>query len=381
MTTIVFHVQDAAGQPIGGAHLSAVSVAGPWQAVTNPCGDFITPQPGLTPGHYDITISAPGFTDRVLPADLQDSGVITIGLERGVSPILPDVRVWRGAFCIPDAMPCDLRWDDGTPDGRLFGDGKRIWTPAYGSYPDAQRAELLRRYTQRPYTHFVYNCASPDGVYHNDYPAMADDPARARRDLLEIRAAGLVPVVAACNDANGGSVVPYRAFTENADLIPVYFPMWEMNGPLGVDVMQGGASIGRVGDCIRNCRAAAPHADWYPHFTAGHGAGAEPEGEWWQWAASLGCVGLLSQDDGYTRRPDGDPVGTAAGLADTARHLRGEVSGWEGLHLLNVAFEQITTPLYHDGWTEATQLAYGARLMAILAGVSNVAGFCDGAQV
>src|SRR4051812_19592998 len=208
-----------------------------------------------------------------------------------IPPIIPDVRVWRGAFCIPDALP-----------GIPYGDGKRIWTPAYGCYDDVWRAAILEAFKQRGYTHFVYNCASPDGVYHNDYPAMPDDPARARRDLLEIRAAGLVPVVAACNDANGGSVEPYRPFVENADLIPVCFPMWEMNGPLGVDVMQGGVSIGRVGDCVRAVRAAAAHADCYIHFTAGHGAGAEPEGEWWQWAAALGVVGLLSQDDGYNRK-------------------------------------------------------------------------------
>lgn len=277
-----------------------------------------------------------------------------------IPPITVDIRRWRGAFCIPDALP-------GQPDG--FGDGKRIWTPAYGAYSDVWRARILAAFAARGYTHFVYNTASPNGVYHNDYPRTDDDPARARRDLIEIRAAGLVPVCPAYDDTMLDA--PLRSFVENADLIPVCFPMWEMNGPLEGDT-------DRINAAVLATRAAAPHADCYIHFTSGHGAGGEPEGAWWQWAASVGVVGLLSQDDGYERQPDGDPIGTAAGLTDTARHFHGEVAGWEGLQLLNVAFEQITTPLYHSGWTEQQQLAYGATLMARAKGI---AGFCDGGPV
>lgn len=272
-----------------------------------------------------------------------------------IPPIVPDIRKWRGAFCIPDALP-----------GIPYGDGKRIWTPAYGAYDDVWRPKILAAFKARGYTHFVYNTASPNGVYHNDYPATADDPARARRDLLEIRAAGLVPVCPAYDDTMLDA--PLRSFVENADLIPVCFPMWEMNGPLNGDTA-------RINAAIIATRSAAPHADCYIHFTAGHGAGGEPEGAWWQQAAAHGVVGLLSQDDGYNRKTDGDPVGTAAGLEDTARHFRGEVAGWEGLHLLNVAFEQITTALYHWGWDEDMQLNYGAELLRL---APSIAGFCDG---
>lgn len=310
-----------------------------------------------------------GQTGEQLTAWLHDQPeAIAYRAQPPIPPIIPDVRKWRGAFCIPDALP-----------GIPYGDGKRIWTPAFTCYDADWQDRILTAFKARGYTHFVYNIARP---YHGDYPEPdpLDDPARVRRDLLKIRAAGLVPVVAACDDQDGGNVVPYQAFVQNADLIPVCFPMWEMNGPLGVDAMQGGQSVGRIADCVLNVRAAAPKADLYVHFTAGHGAGAEPEGDWWQWFAALGGVGLLSQDDGYNRKPDGDPVGTAAGLTDTARHFRGEVAGWEGLHLLNVAFEQITTPLYHSGWSEATQLAYGATLMQLVTG-SNIAGFCDGGTI
>lgn len=287
----------------------------------------------------------------------------------GSSPVPPwpgGLHAWSGAFCIPDAMP-------GQPAG--FGDGKRIWTPAYGAYPDVWRGKMLALYKLRHYTHFVYNIASPDGVYHNDYPALPDDPTRARRDLTEILQAGLIPVVACCNDANGGSVVPYVSVAACSDLIPIAFPMWEQNGPLGVDTMVNGVSVGRNGDCIRNTRAALLQQTLlYVHFTAGHGAGAEPEGEWWQWFANAANgQGLLSQDDHWD-----DAAITASGLTDTARHLHGQVPGWEGLDLDNVAFEIQTTDLYHNGRTEAQGIAFANSVLAMTAGV---AGFCDSGTV
>lgn len=293
------------------------------------------------------------------------AGLAAMGL--GGAPVWPSgLHDWSGAFCIPDAMP-------GQPEG--FGDQKRIWTPAYGAYPDAERARMLALYKQRPYTHFVYNIASPDGVYHDDYPALPDDPARARRDLTEILNAGLIPAVACCNDANGGSTLPYNSVRACRDLIPIAFPMWEMNGPLGVDQMVSGISVGRIGDCIRNTRAALlPQTLLYVHFTAGHGAGAEPEGEWWQWfARAANGQGLLSQDDHWY-----DPALTASGLADTARHLKGHVPGWEGLDLDNVAFELQATVLYHQGRTEAAGLDFMAK---VLPHAGQIAGFCDSGQL
>lgn len=282
-------------------------------------------------------------------------------------PPLPDLDVWRGAFIIPDALPGQPTFLDKHGDERLMGDGKRIWTPAFGAYSEDWQDRILTRWGWRKYTHFVYNTASPNGVYHDDYPATADDPTRARRDLLKIRRAGFIPVCPAFDDTLIDE--PLRSFTENADLIPICFPMWEMNGPFGGDT-------DRINRCILQTRQAAPKAKCFIHFTSGHGAGGEPEGAWWQWAASVGVAGLLSQDDGYQRNTlTGDPDGTAAGLEDTARHFRGEIAGWEGLHLLNVAFEQITTPLYHWGWSEQQQLWYGKYLMSHC---PHIAGFCDG---
>lgn len=355
----LIQTEDLSGNILPGVTMHAESPNGPWDGITNKCGQFA---PTLAEGSYQVDFFLNGrnigHRDWVLADPPRE--VIRVGLDQGIPPITVDIRKWRGAFCIPGALP-------GQPAG--FGDGERIWTPAYGAYDDVWRPRILAAFKARGYTHFVYNTASPNGVYHNDYPKTADDPARARRDLIEIRAAGLVPVCPAYDDTMLDA--PLESFRQNADLIPVCFPMWEMNGPFEGDTA-------RINACVLATRAAAPAADCYIHFTAGHGAGGEPEGAWWQWAASVGVVGLLSQDDGYERKPDGDVEGTAAGLVDTQRHFRGEVAGWEGLNLLNVAFEQITTPLYHSGWTEAQQLAYGAELMTLAKGI---AGFCDGGPV
>ncbi len=87
MSLIIFKTVDSATmQPVGGVLLSSIGGPGPWQAMSNPCGDC---QADLTPGSYTITFSKVGYADRVLPADLADPGVITVGLDRGVGPLPP----------------------------------------------------------------------------------------------------------------------------------------------------------------------------------------------------------------------------------------------------------------------------------------------------
>jgi len=78
---IAFHVQDERGRPLSGALIQATNQAhGDWAGVTNPCGDFLAM---LGAGHYDLTITHPGFQVRTLPADLADSGIVVIGLDPG----------------------------------------------------------------------------------------------------------------------------------------------------------------------------------------------------------------------------------------------------------------------------------------------------------
>src|SRR6185369_11732601 len=202
LALVIFHLEAAAGEPDAGAGIPGVSAIaesanGDWTSSTDAAGNVLDPGTniagvGLQAGDYVITFSKPGWRPaRLDPAHIKDCGKIRVGLKRSAPSWPSDLHTWSGAFCIPDAMPCNLTWFDGSTS-RLFGDGKRIWTPAYGLYPDDYRREMLRLYRQRPYRMFVYNIASPNGVYHNEYPALADDPARARRDLTEILAAGLI---------------------------------------------------------------------------------------------------------------------------------------------------------------------------------------------
>lgn len=347
MALIIFRVQDGNARPIGGALLSSVGGPGPWQGMTNACGDFFAE---LGAGAYTITISKVGYVTRTMPANLADPGIITIGLESGVPPLTVDLRKWRGAFVIPNAIP-----------GIAYGDGQRIWTPAYGAYNDATRTQIRTEFARRNYTHFVYNCAGLP--YHTDYPELQDDPERVRRDLTELRSGGIAPVVVATDDRQPDRVL--NSFRANAALIPICFPCWEQNGPLNNDTQ-------RQRDLIVAVREAAPNANCYIHFTAGHGSIGFPERDQWRWCAEQGVFGLLSQDNGYDRNmATGDPAGTAAGLADTASRLA-------TLGLLNVAFEQTTYPTYNHtaGWDdEVKQKAYGDYLMQHAAGI---AGFCDG---
>lgn len=288
-----------------------------------------------------------------------DSNAIVV-LGGSVGP-LPPLLPWRGSFVIPDALP-----------GIPLGDRRRIWTPAFGCYDAHWQQEIIRVYQEHSYTHFVYNCAGQ--IYHNDYGYLPDDPARVRRDLLTLRAGGLIPVVCACDDADGGSVTPWRSFTANVDLIPIGFYMWEQNGPQGVAVRQeDGSYAGPITDCVRSCYAAGPHVKWYFHFTAGHGAPGYPEerASWVWFRDNFHVAGLLSQDAGYDRNSEtGDPVGTGAGLQDTAERL-----GTLGLE--NVRFEQVTYPVYNhwQGWDADHQIEYGDEI-GLLA--PSTVGFCDG---
>lgn len=284
-------------------------------------------------------------------------------LGSGSAPPFPPLLPWKGAFLIPDALP-----------GIPLGDRARIWTPAFGCYRGTVwQQRIIDAYKARGYTHFVYNCAG--WIYHQDYGYLPDSGSGVRADLLMLLRAGLVPVVCACDDADGGSLTPWPSFTANADLIPIAFPAWECNAFWGVAQPQpDGSYTGPIIDAMRNVRAAAPKAKLYYHFTAGHGAPGYPERPSWRYVRdAFGCAGLLSQDNGYDRNPTtADPQGTAAGLADTAMRL-----GEEGLE--NVAFEQITWPTYNKwlGYDEAFQRAYGAELMRL---APNTAGYCDGGR-
>jgi hypothetical protein len=123
---IAFHVQDPNGRALSGALITARNEPyGDWAGVTNPCGDFLAT---LGPGHYDLTITHPGFQPRELPADLWDSGTVTIGLE-------PDsMRARTGLVRLAGRVFID-------DDGPYLAVGASLFWALWGYQNDRQRLE------------------------------------------------------------------------------------------------------------------------------------------------------------------------------------------------------------------------------------------------
>lgn len=112
MATIVFHVQDPAGHPVGGALLSSVGGPGPWQGLTGADGNFVAE---LSPAHYDITFTHPSWRTRVLPADLADSGTVTVGLD-APSTQGDGMQVTASGFLDANGLPWTWAMVDGWRD-------------------------------------------------------------------------------------------------------------------------------------------------------------------------------------------------------------------------------------------------------------------------
>jgi hypothetical protein len=276
-------------------------------------------------------------------------------------------RKWRGAFCIPDALP-----------GIPFGDGKRIWTPAFGCYAGTPwQDRIIDEFKKRRYTHFPYNWMGTP--YRDQYPVMDSDPDRAYADLLKLRTAGMVPVVFVGQDDRGTDLSYAKAFAARCQaLVPVVVPMWEINGPLrNANKDQEERDITSVTEQTHDL---FPSALLYMHFTPGHGSASyRDEGAWWTDMFNRGIIrgGLLSQDwDPANNRPTPKEQ-AAAGLQNTAEHLRGRIGSFH-CDLDNVAFEHTTTATFHQGMSEQEQRAYTDYLMAHAPGI---VGFCDGGTV
>lgn len=321
--------------------------------------DVLIDAPGYAPfSYFAETGLLIQFGDKTLNITCTLTPSFNIPLWR---PTEEQLSVYRGAFCVPDVFP-------GTDP---YGDGDRIWTPAFLAYNEFRQDDIIDRYLENypEFSRFVINLGG--STYHNDYPHIADDPFVARKGIVKLLNAHLIPVCCATDDEHPDEVL--NSWIQNADIIDDGFVMWEMNGPCQNDTNRMFEIIKKV--CEANLKAKPKI-----HFTAGHGSIGEPEGWWWQQCAAVGVGGLFSQDEGFNRlghNEDGDPIGTASGLEDTAAHLHGQVAGWEGLNLINVAFEQTTTPVYHKmyGWNGPKQRAFGDYL---LDHCPNIAGVLDG---
>jgi hypothetical protein len=267
------------------------------------------------------------------------------------------INKYRGAFCIPDAFP------DGSDP---YGDHMRIWTPALLAYDDSRQDIIIDRYLDfyPEEAHFVINLGG--STYHDDYPHIDDVPSNARKVIIKLLNKHLIPICCATNDEEPDIVL--ESYKQNADIIDDSFVMWEMNGPCNVPGNPEASSERMFAITKKTCEAT-PNIKPKLHFTAGHGSMGEPEGEWWKKCAAIGVGGLFSQDDHWD-----DANYTALGLEDTAGRLKGYAPGY---NLLNIGFEQTTTPVYHKypGWNGTRQRSFGDYLLTLC---PHIAGVMDG---
>lgn len=279
--------------------------------------------------------------------------VFLLGADSKPPPPPPNLRDWKGSFCIPD-LPLN---------------GQPYWTPSYGCWNDADRAWMRQRYIERNYRMFPYNCAGKP--YGEHYPVLSDDPARVRRDLLELRNAGLVPVVFATDDRQPDIML--SSFAANAALIQISVPCWEMNGPLQNDT-------DRMKRLIIATRQAAPGADCYLHFTPGHSAIGLPEWDAWKWCQLAGTVGLLAQGSNTFAAEPPDVGGR--GLESTAVRLAGRTDlgapiAWAGLNQLTVKFEYGIKDAFDGNVREQPMRDYTVQFLKF---APLVVGYCDGGR-
>lgn len=358
---VVFHVQTPEARPLV-ATLRATSVFGPWTGTTDAAGNFF---PRLTPGHYDLVISAPGFTDRSLGVDIADPSPpappMVIGLERRLN-----VRNWRGAFCLP------------------LGNGRRIWTPAAACVSGTAAFDaMIDAYHERQYTHFQYLLEGRP--YGDDYPYIVPDPERAYRDLSELLSAGFVlnvtllfgdhtgphwdrvqPMIDRCQDLLKGQWV---------------FPLYEMNQDLfedghPPDRKVNGEWVGGLTACVHETKRRCPESLIAIHMTPDHSALGDDEIPWCH-----DMTGVIDANLAQTATFD-DPDLAAANLQSSALRYHGKVGhgvpdAWAGCAIDNVAFELTTTRTYRNQMSEADQRAYTAR---VLQRAPELVGFGDGGE-
>lgn len=265
---------------------------------------------------------------------------------------------WTGALCIPNALP----------------DGSRLWCPAYGSADDAGRAAIRAAYTARyPGGRFAYLCMG--FPYGRDYAELADDAARVRRDLTELRSAGLEPVVCPTFVDRDRTKLS-EGFLANLDLVTTIQAFWEGNQYLSPAEMQ---------TVLLQLHAVAPTAELWIHFLAPHSAIGvyATEIDDWRWCQEHGVTGFLDQTDFFD-----DPVRSGQDVESNALRLAGHAgaveplnssqripAAWAGLHLKTVAYEYQASRTYRHQRQEGAARLFGQRLMAHC---PTAVGFCDG---
>lgn len=340
MSLIVFRVIDNITQaPLGNVLLSSTGGPGPWQALTNGCGDCFT---DLTPGVYSITFTHSGYIDRVLPANLANPGVITVGLDRSAPTFKQAPRFWRGNIC-GTRVPGLPHVDGGAGDSNLF----LSWF--YDRYAPEHRALIRADHKAKGLTHFLLSWP--------DSRAAGRSPEQFQTTCIELIQDGFFPCVMLTSKvydptdtpgilANIEQVLPLLV-----GIVPMFCVGWELSLWLSPTTVQ------------ELINALAPKitpsgAYLYVHFQQGYGSFQQP-GKFFAdfWNLNVGKLhGLLHQKI-LTQTPS-EYRGESGGLVDILERFAGGfgVNPDSGFgHPFDLVAFEITAQTQFDGSTSEAQ--------------------------
>ena len=290
------------------------------------------------------------------PGELYDQ----LHLPVPVPPVNPNH--WQGAFCIPNTLP-----------GIPYGDGTRIWTPAFGCYSQVWQDRIITEFKHRGYTHFEYLISG--FPYSNHYPYLPADTTRIVFDLYKLKQAGLATIVA-FDDSRGEDcsyLTDVAAHTQ--DLVDWVMGIYEVNGVL--------KDPNKVLDVLKQSHALWPKARIAVHFTP-LDEGNESYGlvDFQRAKDEAGLQALLFQSANWNH-----PDEIISRIRDFQLRLQVGYHSWA--HPFDiVAFELSTSRTYRD-WTEGQGVSLSDYVMQQTSlpftqeGFTTIplTGFCDGGTV
>lgn len=236
---------------------------------------------------------------------------------------------FKGAFCIPDALP-----------GIPYGDGKRIWTPAFGCYDATWQDRMIDQTLARRYPWLEYQVSGKP--YRDDYPELDTDPARVRRDLLRLRQRGIRNIIAFDDRREDLSYLePIAAVTQ--DLVDCTMGIYEVNGvfaePNGTFSAK---TYARVEAVLKRTKELWPNAiNAFHSTTQDNGGLGFGEKDFWDRMAPYVDVYFLQQSAW-----EHTPADTANRAQDFTSRLQGGLNGWHVLKYGVVLFEETTSKTY-----------------------------------
>jgi hypothetical protein len=281
---------------------------------------------------------------------------VTLSFKQPPSPPwgIPSDAPFRGAFCIPNALP-----------GIPFGDGKRIWTPAFGCYTGTPWQDAMIGQTKsRHYTWFEYQVSG--WPYRQDYPELAVDPQRTYTDLMKLKQAGLATIIAFDDTRLDLSYLhPVAAATQG--LVDCVMGIYELNGV----VSDNEDDVARILEQQHQLWPKALNA--FHSTTQDNGGKGFGERPFWQRVAPFVDVYFLQQSAFNHTLPD-----TANRASDFSPRLQGPHAGWVQLRRGMVLFEETTSATYRT-----KPEAYGVQTTDQLMGMitPRPAGYMDGGSV